>query len=63
MRMREALTFMTMMMGACAISAPGVLIGPLRSEFGWNATDISAVLAIRFLLFGAIGQSAADVVW
>ncbi|NTF33815.1 MFS transporter [Rhizobium skierniewicense] len=48
-----------MMVGASAVGAPGVLIGPLQKEFGWDVADISAAFAIRFLLFGAVGPFAA----
>ncbi|MCR6727658.1 MFS transporter [Agrobacterium fabrum] len=54
-----ATTFLTMMVGASAVGAPGVLIGPLQKEFGWSVADISAAFAIRFLLFGAVGPFAA----
>ncbi|XUY28613.1 MFS transporter [Agrobacterium sp. rho-8.1] len=54
-----AVTFLTMMVGASAVGAPGVLIGPLQKEFGWDVADISAAFAIRFLLFGAVGPFAA----
>lgn len=54
-----AATFLTMMVGASAVGAPGVLIGPLQDEFGWDVADISAAFAIRFLLFGAVGPFAA----
>src|SRR3546814_10882948 len=36
-----AVTFLTMMVGACAVGAPGVLIGPLQAEFGWDVADRS----------------------
>ncbi|PVA08475.1 MFS transporter [Pelagivirga sediminicola] len=48
-----------MMVGASAVGAPGVLIGPLQDEFGWDVADISAVFAVRLLLFGAVGPFAA----
>ncbi|TCQ99128.1 MFS transporter [Neorhizobium sp. JUb45] len=54
-----AVTFLTMMVGASAVGAPGVLIGPLQKEYGWSVADISAAFAIRFLLFGAVGPFAA----
>lgn len=54
-----ATTFLTMMVGASAVGAPGVLIGPLQREFGWSVAEISAAFAIRFLLFGAVGPFAA----
>ncbi|MEO4002058.1 MFS transporter [Mesorhizobium sp. CAU 1732] len=54
-----AVTFLTMMVGACAVGAPGVLIGPLQSEFGWDIADISAAFAVRLALFGLVGPFAA----
>lgn len=54
-----AVTFLTMMVGASAVGAPGVLIGPLQREYGWSVADISAAFAVRFLLFGAVGPFAA----
>lgn len=52
-------TFLTMLVMAGAVGAPGVLITPLRMEFGWDTADISAALALRFALFGMIGPFAA----
>ncbi|MDD2869302.1 MFS transporter [Neomegalonema sp.] len=54
-----AATFLTMMVAASAVGAPGVLIGPLQKEFGWDLADISAAFALRLLLFGAVGPFAA----
>lgn len=54
-----AATFLTMLVVAGAVGAPGVFIVPLQREFGWSAADISGALAIRFLLFGGIGPFAA----
>ncbi|GGB11611.1 MFS transporter [Brucella endophytica] len=54
-----AVTFLTMMVAASAVGAPGVLIGPLQREYGWTVADISAAFAVRFLLFGAVGPFAA----
>ncbi|MEA3388834.1 MFS transporter [Sphingobium sp. CCH11-B1] len=52
-------TFLTMLVVAGAVGAPGVFIVPLQKEFGWSAADISGALAVRFLLFGGIGPFAA----
>ncbi len=54
-----AVTFLTMLVVAGAVGAPGVFIRPLQAEYGWTAADISGALAIRFLLFGGIGPFAA----
>jgi MFS family permease len=54
-----AATFLTMLVVAGAVGAPGVFIVPLQKEFGWSAADISGALAVRFLLYGAMGPFAA----
>lgn len=54
-----AVTFLTMMVGACAVGAPGVLIVPLQQEFGWDLGQISAAFALRLALFGLVGPFAA----
>ena len=54
-----ATTFLTMLATAGAMGAPGVLIGPLQREFGWQTGDISMALAIRLVLFGLMGPFAA----
>ena len=52
-------TFLTMLVTAGAMGAPGVLIVPLEKEFGWSAAQISTALAIRLVLFGLMGPFAA----
>ncbi|TCU10570.1 MFS transporter [Rhizobium sullae] len=52
-------TFLTMLVTAGAMGAPGVLIKPLQDEFGWETSQISSALAIRLLLFGLMGPFAA----
>lgn len=52
-------TFLTMLVTAGAVGAPGVLIGPLQQEFGWATADISSSFAIRLMLFGLMGPFAA----
>jgi predicted MFS family arabinose efflux permease len=54
-----AVTFLTMLVTAGAVGAPGVLILPLQQEFGWETAEISGALAIRLLLFGLMGPFAA----
>src|ERR1700689_2574170 len=54
-----AVTFLTTIVTAAAMSTPGVLIVPLQQEFGWNPEQISAALAIRLMLFGLFGPFAA----
>lgn len=52
-------TFLTMLVMAGAVGAPGVLILPLREEFGWKTSEISAALSIRLVLFGLMAPFAA----
>ena len=54
-----AVTMLTMVVTAAAMSTPGVLIVPLENEFGWANDQISSALAIRLLLFGLFGPFAA----
>jgi len=54
-----AATFLTMLVTAGAVGAPGVLIVPLEREFGWDNAQISTALALRILLFGLFGPFAA----
>jgi MFS family permease len=52
-------TFLTMLVTAAAMGAPGVLIVPLEHEFGWDNAQISSALALRILLYGLFGPFAA----
>ncbi|WP_035715819.1 MFS transporter [Azorhizobium doebereinerae] len=52
-------TFLTMLVTAGAVGAPGVLIAPLQKEFGWATADISSSLAVRLVLYGVLGPFAA----
>ena len=54
-----AATFLTMLVTAGAMGAPGVLIKPLQDEFGWSTESISSALAVRLILFGLMGPFAA----
>jgi MFS family permease len=54
-----AATFLTMLVTAGAMGAPGVLIKPLQDEFGWETSQISSALAIRLVLYGLMGPFAA----
>jgi MFS family permease len=54
-----ATTFLTMLVTAGAMGAPGVLIDPLKVEFGWTNSQISVAFAIRLALFGLMGPFAA----
>jgi MFS family permease len=57
-----ATTFLTMLVTAGAVGAPGVFILPLQREFGWQTSDISSALAVRLLLFGLMGPFAAALI-
>src|SRR6187399_2811592 len=52
-------TFLTMLITAGTVGAPGVFIIPLQKEFGWTTSEISSALAIRLALFGLMGPFAA----
>ncbi|MEO6839725.1 MAG: MFS transporter [Bradyrhizobium sp.] len=52
-------TFLTALVSAGAVGAPGVFIVPLQKEFGWTTAEISSALSIRFILFGLMAPFAA----
>ena len=54
-----AVTFLTMLVTAGAMGAPGVFIVPLEQEFGWDRAEIASALAVRFALYGLMGPFAA----
>jgi len=54
-----AVTFLTALVSAGAVGAPGVFIVPLQKEFGWSTAEISSALSIRFVLFGLMAPFAA----
>lgn len=54
-----AVTFLVMLATAGAMGAAGVLIDPLKSEFGWTSEQISTALALRLVMFGLMGPFAA----
>ena len=54
-----AVTFLSMLSTAAAMGMPGVLMGPLHSEFGWSLGSISGAMALRLALFGLLGPFAA----
>jgi len=55
-------TFLTMLVTAGAVGAPGVLILPLQKEFGWQTAEISSALGVRFMLFGLMAPFAAVLI-
>ena len=54
-----AVTFLTALITAGTVGAPGVFIVPLQHEFGWTTAEISSALSIRFILFGLMAPFAA----
>ncbi|NVN87416.1 MAG: MFS transporter [Rhodopseudomonas sp.] len=52
-------TFLTALVSAGAVGAPGVFIVPLQKEFGWSTAEISSALSVRFVLFGLMAPFAA----
>src|SRR6201999_693159 len=52
-------TFLTALVSAGAVGAPGVFIVPLQREFDWSTAEISSALSIRFVLFGLMAPFAA----
>jgi sugar phosphate permease len=55
-------TFLTMLVTAGTVGAPGVLMVPLQREFGWENAEISSALGIRFVLFGLMAPFAAALI-
>ena len=53
-----AVTFLTALISAGTVGAPGVFIVPLQNEFGWSTAEISSALSIRFILFGLMAPFA-----
>ena len=54
-----AVTFLSALISAGTVGAPGVFIVPLQKEFGWTTAEISSALSIRFILFGLMAPFAA----
>lgn len=54
-----AITFLTMLATASSMGMPGVLLVPLKVEYGWDTGAISGAMALRLMLYGAIGPFAA----
>lgn len=51
--------FVVLMGAAGTRSTPGVLIDPLREEFGWSRGTVGLAVSINVLLYGFIGPFAA----
>ncbi|MDE2362490.1 MAG: MFS transporter [Hyphomicrobiales bacterium] len=57
-----ATMFFSSLVMAGAVGLPGAFIVPLSKEFGWDVSEISAALAVRFLLFGLMGPFCAALI-
>ena len=51
--------FITLLGAAGFRSTPGILIDPLRDEFGWSRATVGIAVSINVLLFGLVGPFAA----
>ena len=51
--------FVVLLGAAGTRSTPGVLIDPLRDEFGWSRATVGLAVSVNVLLFGFIGPFAA----
>ncbi|SFL33481.1 MFS transporter [Geodermatophilus ruber] len=54
-----AVTFVALVGAAAFRAVPGVLIEPLRAEFGWSVSVISAAVALNMALYGLTAPFAA----
>ncbi len=54
-----AVTFVALLGAAGFRAAPGVLIVPLQTEFGWSRATISLAVSVNLLLFGLTAPFAA----
>jgi MFS family permease len=54
-----AVTFLALVGAAAFRAVPGVLIDPLRDEFGWSVSTISGAVAINMALYGLTAPFAA----
>ena len=54
-----ATTFLTMLATAAAMGSAGIMIAPLRDEFGWTTEQVSTAISIRLILYGLFGPFAA----
>ncbi|WP_380872642.1 MFS transporter [Sphingomonas sp. DBB INV C78] len=52
-------TFLSLLAAAGLRSAPGVMMTPLQSAFGWDRATVSAAAAFGIFLYGMVGPFAA----
>ncbi len=55
-------TFLALLVAAGVRGAPGVVIKPIETEFGWERADVSLAVAISLLTFGLAGPIAGAVI-
>jgi sugar phosphate permease len=53
------LTFITLLVAAGVRSAPGVMMVPLESEFGWSRATIGVAVSVNLVLYGLMAPFAA----
>jgi sugar phosphate permease len=56
-----AVIFLTMLSTSAVMGMVGVLMLPLKSEFGWDLGAISGALALRVLIYGMVAPLAAAI--
>ncbi|MCX8256017.1 MAG: MFS transporter [Beijerinckiaceae bacterium] len=56
-----AVAFLVLLVGASVRSTPGVLIVPLKTEFGWSTATISGAVAVNIMLYGLVGPFAVAI--
>jgi predicted MFS family arabinose efflux permease len=54
--------FLTVLLGAGARSAVGVLVLPLEEDFGWSRSAISAVLSVSLVLVAVAGPLSGEAI-
>jgi MFS family permease len=57
-----ALTFLTAVCAAAALSMPGVLLLPLSQEFGWTRADVSGAIALMLVMFGGMAPFSGALI-
>ncbi len=57
-----AVTFLTLLVAAAVRSAPGVIIKPLETEFGWDRASISLAVSVSLITFGLGGPVGGTLV-
>jgi MFS family permease len=55
-------TFLALLAAQAVRAAPGVIITPLESEFGWSRTEISLAISLSILTFGLGGPLGGTLI-